>query len=213
MKSSEEPKIATWLFDSFSDNKELAGDLIEEYRAGRSAAWYWMQVLLGVAVGLRQEILSHKFLAAKAVVTGWIALYVLVAISGRHNGAWKELIRVNRPLVRGSYNLPGIFNWVMLLEIFIVFAVAAWIAGLLNRRYNRSLLFIVLIAWSFWFWRSTSSYWLMLIVDSIHQSTFRPYLGNFLMRYSVAALGIWLGGWLSGHSPSNHEAKSVPQTN
>ena len=29
----------------------------------------------------------------------------------------------------------------------------------------------------------------------------------------LAALGIWLGGWLSGHSPSNHEAKSVPQTN
>jgi hypothetical protein len=213
MRSSEEPKIATWLFKSFSGNKELAGDLIEEYRGGRSAAWYWRQVLLAVAVGLRQEILSHKFLAAKAVVTGWTALYVLHSISGRHNGAWKGLIRLNSPLVRGPYNVPGIFNWAMPLEIFIVFAVAAWIVGLLNRRYNHSLLSIVLIAWSFWFWWSTSSYWLMLVVDSIHQSNFRPYLGNFLMRYSVAAAGIWLGGRLSGHSPSDHEAKSVLQTN
>jgi hypothetical protein len=213
MKSSEEPKIATWLFESFSGNKELAGDLIEEYRGGRSAAWYWRQVLLAVAVGLRQEILGHKLLTTKAVVTGSTALYVLHAVSGRHNGAWKILIQLDRPLVRGPYSAPGIFDWVMPLQIFIIFAVAAWVVGRLNQRYNRSLLFIVLIFWSSWFWWSTSSYWLMLVVDSIHQSNFRPYLGNFLMRYSVAALGSWIGGWLSGHSPSDRDAKFVQQTN
>ena len=66
MKSSEEPKIATWLFESFSGNKELAGDLIEEYRGGRFG-----RVVLEAGATcrccgrLRQEILSHKFLGGQ----------------------------------------------------------------------------------------------------------------------------------------------------
>jgi hypothetical protein len=86
------------------------------------------------------------------------------------------------------------FSWVVPLEIFVIFATTAWLATRLNRRYGRGLLFILLISWSLWFWCSTSSYWLILIADSIRSDRFRLYLGGFLGRYLVAAAGIWVGG-------------------
>ncbi len=41
---SEPPALATWLLEHirFSNTDEaLAGDLLEEFTRGRSAAWYW----------------------------------------------------------------------------------------------------------------------------------------------------------------------------
>jgi len=51
MKSSQPPRIAAWLLkhlwtEPYSD--ALAGDLSEEYRRGRSAFWYWKQVLIAI---------------------------------------------------------------------------------------------------------------------------------------------------------------------
>ena len=77
MRPSIPPRLATWLFNRLGPrNVELAGDLIEEYKSGRSAAWYWRQVLIAITVGFRTEVSSHKFLAAKAVAISWIVMYV-----------------------------------------------------------------------------------------------------------------------------------------
>ena len=51
MKPGEPPRIATWLLEHFGPEygqEELAGDLLEGYRRGRSKAWYWRQVLAGI---------------------------------------------------------------------------------------------------------------------------------------------------------------------
>jgi hypothetical protein len=56
MKTSEPPKAATWLLQHLAPgpmNDSLAGDLLEEFNLGRSAAWYWRQVLLAILVGVR----------------------------------------------------------------------------------------------------------------------------------------------------------------
>jgi hypothetical protein len=48
MRRAEPPALATWLVEHIGRRyrrESLAGDLIEEYRAGRSSAWYWRQVL------------------------------------------------------------------------------------------------------------------------------------------------------------------------
>jgi signal peptidase I len=60
MKAADPPQLALWLLEhggSQYRRESLAGDLIEEYRAGRSEAWFWRQVLqilcLGVGSTLR----------------------------------------------------------------------------------------------------------------------------------------------------------------
>lgn len=55
MKSSQPPALATWLIEHLipgSRNEALAGDLLEQFGQGRSALWYWRQVLVAILVGL-----------------------------------------------------------------------------------------------------------------------------------------------------------------
>ncbi|HUN83395.1 MAG TPA: hypothetical protein VMU48_03410 [Terracidiphilus sp.] len=48
------PRVATWILEHFAladRNEALAGDLLEEFRAGRSNRWYWRQVVSAIAIG------------------------------------------------------------------------------------------------------------------------------------------------------------------
>jgi len=59
MKSSQPPSLATWLLEHLlprGGNEPLAGDLSEGYSQGRSAAWYWRQVLVAIMVGFSKEL-------------------------------------------------------------------------------------------------------------------------------------------------------------
>jgi hypothetical protein len=59
-------------------NREaLAGDLIEQYRRGRSPAWYWRQVLRAILVGAVHDIRDHTLLAGRALVMFWTASFLL----------------------------------------------------------------------------------------------------------------------------------------
>jgi len=54
MKRREPPPIATWLLEHSAlaeRDDALAGDLEEEFRCGRSTAWYWRQALAALAIG------------------------------------------------------------------------------------------------------------------------------------------------------------------
>jgi hypothetical protein len=45
-------RVALWVVGRLAHrNEPLAGDLVEQFRAGRSGAWLWSQLLLGVAMG------------------------------------------------------------------------------------------------------------------------------------------------------------------
>jgi hypothetical protein len=57
MRAACPPVIATWLLNHlFADkNEALAGDLVEEYFGGRSAGWYWRQVMAAIAIGGAQR--------------------------------------------------------------------------------------------------------------------------------------------------------------
>jgi hypothetical protein len=75
MRSSQPPIVAAWVLTHFGNRNEvLAGDLIEEYRRGRSAAWYCRQVVVALLIGYGKEIRTHKLLAVRALVIGWAAL-------------------------------------------------------------------------------------------------------------------------------------------
>ena len=77
MRSTQPPAVATWLLRQFGcspRNEAILGDLIEQYRHGRSRLWYWQQTLIALLVGLLRGVWQEKLRALVAVVTGWIIL-------------------------------------------------------------------------------------------------------------------------------------------
>lgn len=62
MSGTEPPSIAKWILEHFTpgdQNDALIGDLLEEFRNGRSAGWYWRQVSTAIAFASLREIRTH----------------------------------------------------------------------------------------------------------------------------------------------------------
>jgi signal peptidase I len=108
------PRLATWLLQRCAGGyrcESLAGDLIEEYHAGRSSAWYWRQVLLAIAGGVGQRMRvepdssadvvlvaaaatpsRHKLMARRWREYRGLLLFVLLMCSFR--SAWADWVYV-----------------------------------------------------------------------------------------------------------------------
>src|SRR5258708_23099521 len=66
------PAVAMAILSYLGDRADsIVGDLVEEYRAGRSRLWFWRQAVSAVAFGVIRQIRHHPARAAGAVVTGW----------------------------------------------------------------------------------------------------------------------------------------------
>lgn len=61
------PTLATWLLSRFVDCS-LVGDLLEEYRRGRSRRWYWRQALIAVSRSADGDVRCHPVLALRALL-------------------------------------------------------------------------------------------------------------------------------------------------
>lgn len=69
MKHRNAPRIATWLLNRLSGCDEaLVGDMVEEYRRGRSRLWYWRQTSIAVLRTTVADVRSHPVLALRAFV-------------------------------------------------------------------------------------------------------------------------------------------------
>lgn len=63
MRQANPPKAATWMLRHLvpgERNDALAGDLLEEFRSGRGAVWYWRQVLACIAVSNRRIVAANR---------------------------------------------------------------------------------------------------------------------------------------------------------
>ena len=79
MRDQLPPRVATWLAQSLVPGprrESLVGDLIEQYRQGRSGIWYWRQVLAAILVGNVHDLAAHKMLALRALAIGWTLYYL-----------------------------------------------------------------------------------------------------------------------------------------
>lgn len=126
--SPEPPRMATWLLEQFSpvlENAPLAGDLIEAFKQGRSASWYWRQVFWSLLVAL-PNLLRKK----------WGCLAYAVSWGGFISAAWISMLPIHG---RGSA-LPLVFTllakgwgiewpWSMVYQIAFVTAFEAMIVA------------------------------------------------------------------------------------
>ena len=72
MRSSLPPKVANWLLARFDVDEALIGDLVEEYGRDHSRAWFWRQTVVAVIKTGATDVHSHKLIAIRAVVIGWM---------------------------------------------------------------------------------------------------------------------------------------------
>jgi len=80
--------IATWILEHLTPrpyNEVLAGDLIEELHAGRSALWYWRQVV--TAIALRTFHRSSSYAIPMVFSAAWSLIFP----------AWQAGIWTSRP--------------------------------------------------------------------------------------------------------------------
>jgi non-heme chloroperoxidase len=133
MKSINSVALATWMLEHLtfgSDNEALSGDLLEELQLGRSALWYWRQVLTTIAI--RAGGAARKFAVPVVFSVGWAMLYptwrFITEISGVHvepdQGTW--FTWPSSAMVQIGYGVvPGVlFVWVGFL-IFLLFRAGA----------------------------------------------------------------------------------------
>jgi len=80
MRRTEAPPLATWLLEHGIPgdyDEALAGDLLEEFRSGRSDGWFWRQVLAACAVSWGRSLRAR------------IPLFVFALIWSMMAPAWK----------------------------------------------------------------------------------------------------------------------------
>lgn len=74
MNLRKPPALATRLLGLShwaKQNPSLMGDLLEEYQAGRSSAWYWRQIIRAIAAGFVSHP-SPSISYVMGVLLGWI---------------------------------------------------------------------------------------------------------------------------------------------
>jgi hypothetical protein len=138
MSSGRPPRIATWLLDRCCADEALAGDLVEEFGNRQSVAWYWKQALVAVAVYSTNDILTHKWLAIRAIVTGWAFWFILVNVFIKHSlQPWMDQLTVDNSAVAGMAVDYG--RLMVLAVMYAIWVANGWVIGRLHRPYQSSM--------------------------------------------------------------------------
>jgi hypothetical protein len=79
--NSKAPALATWLLEHLvpGEKDAIAGDLVEEFRNGRSRAWFWRQALTVIFLALCSE--SYRQRSAIVFAMLWAGI---ISVSRRH---------------------------------------------------------------------------------------------------------------------------------
>jgi len=77
------PALATALLQRLGpEEHSLTGDLVEEFRTGRSRLWYWRQVLAAILLGATRHIAAAPLRTTLGVSTAWATLLLLFYAAG-----------------------------------------------------------------------------------------------------------------------------------
>jgi len=190
MKSSH--AIATWLFECLGLDGALSGDLREERERGRSAVWYWKQVVIAVWVGMWGVVRDHKVLALRAVVTGFAMQYSVYYILG-------SIFRLMNKVHLYRYPAPvSLGNWATQLSLILLVEVATgWVVAQAHRAHQVQMVFAFLVSLILWIAYHDIPFILRTLANSIDQPRFRPYLALQLASLLTVILGVLLGGILA----------------
>jgi hypothetical protein len=130
--------------------ESLVGDLIEQYRNGRSGSWYWRQALGSIVTGAGGDVRDHKLLAIRAVLVGLAAMWAFGALA-------RFSLQILWVFSSGGVYLGG--HWVRLdygwirYRMYMAFlltllgsAGSGWIVGRFHRDHQAPMVFAFVVA-------------------------------------------------------------------
>jgi hypothetical protein len=191
MRSSQPPIVATWLLTRFGNGNEvLAGDLVEEYQRGRTAAWYWRQVLVAIFVGCGNEVRTHKLLAVRAVITGWAAL-----ILSSYLISFPLYKLYSRVLMDLGFRPLWFWWWhYYTYPIVLVPCIGGFLSGWLVARFHRAYRVTMVTVYAVSVLLTSLPEIFRLATNSLSNSRFVPYLLSHLLIECLFVVSILLGG-------------------
>lgn len=129
MTTGQPPALASWLLERFCADPALAGDLIEEYGRRRSVLWYWKQTFIAVGAYSTSQIVEHKWLAVRAIVTGYVIWYVFNATLLK--GFVRPWMAPDTTMEKAAYLTLGYAFWLA----------NGWTIAKLHRPYSTAMVF------------------------------------------------------------------------
>lgn len=191
MRSSQPPIVATWVLTHFGNRNEvLAGDLVEEYRRGRTVAWYWRQVIVAILVGCGDEIRTHKLLTVRAVITGWAALILsgyLISL---------PLYKLYSRALVGLGLGPPWFWWRHYYTYPVVFVpcIGGFLSGWLVARFHQTHRATMVVMYGVSVLLTSLPEIFRLATNSLSDSRFVSYLLTYSLTECLFVVSILLGG-------------------
>lgn len=200
MTAKQPPRMATYILEHLGpQNDAVPGDLVEEYRAGRSAFWYWWQVLSAILIGVAADLRAHQLLAARSVILTWAVVIAWV------ESTWTLYLWVSDKWVYASVN-----SSVALFELWIPFggglcliwcvgsALSGWISARLSGNHRSARVVasaLAQIPLTLWWSSPVWIYWLH--PGSIPRFSMRLSVPN-LMWAAVVLIGMPTSTLLGG---------------
>ena len=145
MSTAQPPRLATWLLVRLASGEKresLIGDLAEQYVHGRSAGWYWRQVVMALLVSTTRDIRDHKLIAARAVAISWMFLIPWIFFTGWAYGSTRFWVT---DILRGSARLQDLWNIYqapLLITWCLGSAMVGWIVARLDSDCRAGMLFV-----------------------------------------------------------------------
>ena len=180
MSASQPPRLASWLLHHLASSPQresLAGDLIERYHQGRSATWYWRQVLAAILAGVIRDIRDMDLHIKKVWLPGAASCLLFFGFY------WILIL------------LPFDKNRFQFISIpYLVLPFVGALGAYLSRRMKGSVVERILAAWFLVF-----TFVALFAVRIVYGLFFegKPYtLPHFLSGLSVILVFIGVGGLL-----------------
>jgi hypothetical protein len=147
MKSPEPPRFARLLLERLGpQNEPLCGDLLEEYRAGRSRWWYWRQALAAVTSGAAGELWRDKSLAFRAIA---MAIGIQALIAMLLEPAWEHWltgwVRALARAVQGADATTSSLMWAHMLAWLPACVCVGWLLARMHPEHRGPVVLSVVV--------------------------------------------------------------------
>jgi hypothetical protein len=194
--------MANWLFERFGVEVALAGDIFEEYDRRRSTIWFARQVLVALFAGLWGHLREDKTLAIRTIFLGLGA-----------GEAFVLLVQYPWALLQHWLHGPPFAPVPVIATlcfILVTSAAAGWVVARMQRANQAFTLLVFLFVQLLVYGYYTFDWARMLLVDSLDQPRFRPYLAVYIAQVLTMIAGVVLGGFAS--PPSKRQINPVAET-
>jgi hypothetical protein len=171
--------MANWLFTLVGLDVALTGDLLEERERGRSAIWYWRQVLIAVCVTIWDAVRNHKVDTLRVAAMGFVMEYLVIFLWALYGFRVPDL---------------SVEQWIIQsLGPLLTGVLIGWLIA--DREHPVPTVIVFVICMVIWF-LGRDFFWLRMLVQAIDRPMFRPDLIMYFMTMLAEAVGLVIGGML-----------------